>query len=722
MTSSASDLRDLALRLGLAGHPGFATAIRERLILEVMTDVPTAHMTLGDVADGIQSKFGGVRLTVPDMSEALDGLRRRGWLDRESPERTGDYRYFLTLEGQEHCNKAHREGRELERSVRDRFFSENPGAQEEEPDGRWAHLIAALNALFEREAVRVAEALLGDGPTTSIPSPSDLPEDDPATRADLRAFLESPDAERAIYLRRMLHGAFAIHLFRSRADADAQVIRHLQGRTFLLDTTVVYALASEEGELSGLGEDLLRLARALECRLEVTAETMTEFQESVAHYKRQLLNRGITDAGIARALIRHRITDLDDFRGGFYRALIREPGTDVEAYALRFETIEERFPEWGIPRPQPLPASGMKGPDGRDVGPEGVADLKTALAEYLERHPRRVLPKDPRVRDALIHHDALHLAWIAKLRQNRGSVAVPTRPSQVHHWFLTRDRTLTEWDRAWVREHGPGRIGRCLGMEEWVQAVAVCLPELQDRSGINAVALRLVALHAPAIPTASDVNIEDLQRIGRVAQTFELTPEEAGRLVADQAVHDRLGKASTTEARIGAVQDGVIRIRDEQVTSLESQLELFRKEARVVPALRSDLKVASEARDKAIAKAAESGPDAAWARQLRRRFPWAMGSALVALMLVVAGVTAFPTVWGQAGLLRRLLLTVVGFTAVILPAVWILGFQRRVRVTLTALVFVLGGVSAAWDLWERGAVAPLPSESTEQLEEPDSDA
>jgi DNA-binding PadR family transcriptional regulator len=712
----------LALRIGLASHPTFAGAIHERLVLDVMSDVPTGRPSLEEIRRVVADKFGGIDLTAPQMQVALRELTEHGWLEAEGPDRTGVRRYFMTLQGQEQWSQARREGRELEARVRDEFCHAVPGSTG--ASDRWDRLLAALDGLFAREALRIAQTVLESGrldeAAEDLAAGATNVDDD--VRRDLHDFLEQATGDRAIFVRRLLHGALAFHLFRATPEADEAVLRHLRGRTLFLDTTVLYALVAEEGELASLGRDLTRIAQALESRLEVTTQTLTEFQESVAHYKEMLTNRGITDAGIARAVMRQSLDELDDFRRGYYRALIQDPRTEIDSYSLRYETVEERLPEWGITRPRPIPEKPVKGPNGSWLEVENVQSFEDSLGLFLEQHPRRVLPKDDRIRRALIHHDALHVAWVAHERSARGGVRVPTRASQVDRWFLTRDRAVADWDRRFVEKHGPGRVPRCLSLEEWIESVAVFVPTARDSEALSSLVLRLVALGAPSIQSGDDLNAEDMQRIGRVAQSLKLNPDEAARLVADRTLQEQLDRAASTDRRIAAVKDGVLRLREEQLDSMGAQLELFKEQAGKLPDLKRQVEAFGKERTEAEAQVTALSPDAELGRRLRERGTWA-ALAFVAVAAVCVGlVSLWPSLWVGAGVLRRMLVTIAGISACLLATMLVLGFARRAKTVLAALLFIAGSVATVLELWDRSEVSSAAIDPPSETGVPEAEA
>src|SRR6185437_7511416 len=74
--------------------------------------------------------------------------------------------------------------------------------------------------------------------------------------ADLSIFLQRATGDALVFLRRAVQGSLGYYLFRAAPDADAQVRRHLENRTFYLDTTVLYSLATDEPEFRELRDDL----------------------------------------------------------------------------------------------------------------------------------------------------------------------------------------------------------------------------------------------------------------------------------------------------------------------------------------------------------------------------------------------------------------------------------------------------------------------------------
>jgi hypothetical protein len=509
----------------------------------------------------------------------------------------------------------------------------------------------------------------------------------------------------------VLHGALAYYLFRTSPEADTALRKHLQGRTFYVDTTVLYALVARDGELAALRDDLLRLVKEFRCHLRVTTATLREFQESVAHYKSLLNDRGITDAAIARAVLtQDAIDELDDFRRGFYRAFLRDPSITPDIYALPYETIEEQLQRWGIGRAVELPTAPRKGPDGRWIQIEHVEEHAESLRRYLKKHPRVGSRPNSGVREELLRHDAMHVAWVEQERKEKTGLAVPTKPSQVGTWFLTRDRHLCGWDRQFVAKHREGMVPRCLGLEEWVETMAVFAGSIEGREAASAFALRLLALHSPPITTEEEPDADDLQEIGRAAQQLKLHPEEAARVAADHQLLKQLRGAQSEEEQFEAIRASVIRSKDEEIAALQAELAATTDEA---DRARAKEQLAVLERERATAQGvvlAEANKslrderrtlerDAAFGREVRERAPRAVTITVVVAAALVGAIALIPALWTDAGPLRRVLVAVLGTVAVATVALWLLGFPRYARKILVRVGGAGSAVLALHELW-----------------------
>ncbi len=706
-----------ALRLGLANHPRFPGAIHQRLLLDCLYEIPTQRLNARDLIAQVSAKFDGITLTAGQVRAALEGLESTGWIEVESEARTGTKRYGLSVKGVHDWEAARADGFSLEARVREAFLDEIGLDRDPETRRRaWRELVDQLEALFRREAYDVARTFLDDGRFPGFEDGRPANGADPADPAALRLsmFLRTATGDRQVFLRRLLNGALAYHLFRASPEADQAVRRHLSGRTFYLDTTVLYSLLARDGELAELRDDLVRVTQELGCRLRVTRETLHEFQESVAHYKALLLSRGVTNVEMAHALLSPQaIDDLDDFRRGYYQALLRDPKLTIDLYALRYETIEEQLPQWGIPAAIEIPTAPRQGRDGEWEQLGNVEEYATSLTDYLQQHPRRGQAEDGPQEHA-IRHDATMLAWVQRERQRRG-ITVPTRPSQVDIWFLTRDRRLTHWDRDYVAAHGLGRVGRCLTLDDWIESIAVFVPSIRDSEAATALALRELSLTCPPIPRDEELSAEDLQEVGRAAEVFMLHPQEAARIVADRQFVADMRAASGRAARFEAIKAGVIRLKDEEIGRLKVSRETFKTAAEKAEA-RAKLEQLERERAQAQEKKMEVArgdlererdalkPDAEFGRRQRQHGPLALAAGVVLTAVCFLGIASVPALWSEAGVARRALVAGTALGVVVLPVtLWLGGFRRLAAKVFGGSGIVIGIASGFTAMWKDSA-------------------
>ncbi|HEY5219180.1 MAG TPA: hypothetical protein VIJ16_05190 [Gemmatimonadaceae bacterium] len=301
----ASDALSHSLRIALASHPRFPAEIHQRLTLDCLYEVPTQRLSMTEVVEQVARKFGGLHLTTEQARAALDGLVRAGALVVEPEARSGMKRYGLSTTGVQDWEQARSAGIALELRVKNAFLNELEFEDNaEHRSTAWNDVISRLEALFRREAYETARVLVAEGDLESLAASlgEESANDDEGARR-LSLFIRTATGDRQVFLIRMMNGALAYHLCRASPSADEAVRNHLRGRTFYLDTTVLYSLVTRDGDLSTLRSELLHVSRELDCRLRVTQQTLHEFQESVRHYRELLEQRGIRDQAMARALL-----------------------------------------------------------------------------------------------------------------------------------------------------------------------------------------------------------------------------------------------------------------------------------------------------------------------------------------------------------------------------------------------------------------------------------
>jgi hypothetical protein len=720
--AATADVAVAAFRVGLAARGGFATAVHQRIIVDIMYERSTEALGVREIIDATAANYPGLRLAVPQVRRALQHLvAERGVEEVRAGNRERLYR--LTPEGRREWQEARREGLELEARVKAEYMDEVGVDDPADGDRRWSALLAELDGRFQRDAYRIARAFTDVRPREDFFGTAD---DEPGT--DLARFLESARGDRMQFLRRVLHAALAYHLFRASPEADQAVLQHLRDRAFYLDTTVLYALVAEEGEMAALADDLVRLSSELGCRLRVTRETMREFQNSIAHHRRLLELHGVQNAELAAHILNERGSELSDFRRGYYRALQRTPDLTPEQYALRYELLEERLNEWGITTPETLPTRPVQGPDGRWIQIEGWEEYTDALDSHLAENPRiGGAEMSDGARHELARHDALHIAWVQQQRERVG-VREPTRPSQVRVWFLTRDRTVCSWDARYVAEHGPGRIPRAIGLEEWVASVVVFVPALSNSEAVDALALRLLALRSPVMRTADEPSAADMEEIARIANGFGLNPDETARLTTDRVLNDQLEHTAGARARERVIESAAVAMRNDQLARAHEEklalqgertvLRTGKQEAESRAATLEKRLLGVEARLAEVEAAPPPPPDpklvadAAFGRRIQEKAPRALILALFLTALAVAVAAFIPELWSDAGWFRRLVYGIGVGSAVVAATLWGLGEYTRAKwvgviVTATAGAFLT--IAQVWQLGPQSESAKVPS-------------
>lgn len=720
--AAAPDVPVAAFRVGLAARGGFAAAVHQRIIVDIMYERSTEALGVREIIDATAARYPGLRLAVPQVRRALHHLiAERGVEEVRAGNRERLYR--LTPEGRREWQEARREGLELEARVKAEYMAELGVDAPSDMDRRWTALLAELDGRFQRDAYRIARAFTDARPKDDFFGTAD---DEPGS--DLARFLESARGDRMQFLRRVLHAALAYHLFRATPEADEAILKHLRDRTFYLDTTVLYALVAEEGEMAALADDLVRLSSELGCRLRVTRETMREFQNSIAHHRRLLELHGVQDAKLAEHILHERGSELSDFRRGYYRALQRTPDLTPEQYALRYELFEERLSEWGITIPETLPTRPVQGPDGRWMQIEGWDEYTDALDRHLAENPRiGGAEMSDAARYELARHDALHIAWVQHQRE-RGGIREPTRPSQVRVWFLTRDRTVCSWDARYVAEHGPGRIPRSIGLEEWVAGVVVFVPALSNSEAVDALALRLLALRSPVMRTTDEPSAADMEEIARIASGFGLNPDETARLTTDRVLNDQLEHTAGARARERVIESAAVAMRNEQLARAHEEKLILHGERTMLRAGKQEAETRAatlerrlmgvEARLADMEAAPPPPPDpklvaeAEFGRRMQERAPRALILGVSLTVLAVAAAALIPELWSTAGWFRRLVYGIGVGSAVVAATLWSLGEYTRAKwvgVAVTAIAGAFLTIAQIWQLGPKVEPAKAPS-------------
>lgn len=486
--------------------------------------------------------------------------------------------------------------------------------------------------------------------------------------------------------------------------------------------------------MAALADDLLRLSSELGCQLRVTRETMREFQSSIAHHRRLLELHGVQNAELAAHILSERGSELTDFRRGYYRALQRTPDLTPEHYALRYELLEEHLGEWGITSPENLPTRPIQGPDGRWIQIEGWEEYTDALDKHLAEYPRiGGSEMSEGARHELARHDALHIAWVQHLRE-RGGIREPARPSQVRVWFLTRDRTVCSWDARYVSEHGPGRIPRSIGLEEWVASVVVFVPALSNSEAVDALALRLLALRSPVMRAADEPSAADMEEIARIADGFGLNPDETARLTTDRILNDKLDHTSGAHARERVIESAAVALRNEQLARAHEERRVLQGERTTLRAGKQEAEaraasletrlIGVEARLAEVEATPPPPPDpkliadAEFGRRIRERAPRALALALFLTVLGVSAAAFIPELWSTAGLFRRLVYGIGATSAIVSATLWALGEYSRAKWVGVGVTAAAGAFLTLAQVWQLGPKSEPSNAPTKEAPAP----
>ena len=382
---------------------------------------------------------------------------------------------------------------------------------------------------------------------------------------------------------------------------------------------------------------------------------------------------------------------------------MQDPSLTVDLYALPYETIEERLVDWGIPRAVAVDIGPTRDAGGNWNRLEGVEEYETSLVGYLRERPRRGRSPDE-VDTAAIRHDAVMIAWVQRLRYQRG-ISVPTLPSQVDTWFLTRDRKLTNWDLEYVNAHGLGSVARCLTLDDWLEGLSVLFPPFRENEAVGAMALRELAMTCPPLQREHGLSASDLEDVGRAAEVFRLHPNEAARVAADQRVVKGMRRATTTKSRLQAIKDGVVRLKDEEIDSLRaaSVLHQTAAERAVDKARRMELeKQRLEAERTSIAELKRLiEPDAEFGRRQQLRGPLALGTVIILSLVVVAALARVPALWSAAVPSQRALIVVVACLLVFAAGLHIGGYGKKAARIMALFALILAIATGVVDLYTR---------------------
>lgn len=712
MTDGPVGTLGLAFRIGLARQQDFAREFHERLVLHALNVIPTQWLSPDEVCNWVEQEYQGLRISTVVAREALVRLQGSGLCRSDVTDVAGSRRFTLTPNGQNQCADAHREGDRLLAAVKTEFLTSVSIQDPVEAERRWDAMSLELDAFLAREALNVARVFLGRDAMSSLVHPPDKAGTPSATaKNDAGLFLQGRSPDRREYLARALHGAIAINLFRASSTANEEVLEHLRGRTFYLDTTVLYTLVADGGPLGEIRTDFVRAMTQLDCRLRVSSETLREFLDSVKHYKDLTLRHGIHDPAVVRVLISERdLEELDDFRRGYYYSLTAGEIVDLDTYASRYELIEQRFTEWKIPRPESLPTKPVRTQDGTIWTLPDVEEYDDALKEYLRAHPRKKRTDNDQLWERLVMHDATHVAFVQHIRNNSES-RMPAVPSQVRTWFLTRDRKLCDWDREFIDSAGIGSVPRCMGLEEWIEAVDVFLPSMTGATSLVGTALRMLSTRSPKLRAESELDIDDLEQIGRVARQLELTPAETSRVAADQVLRQALSGVSERIERIGAIREGAMREKNRQLEEALSKLAQARASNNLDVDEKRELteRIEELRREVQALKQSDVAQSAASRKQLFR----GLAAVIVTITLVLIALAYIPSVWTEASGPRRLL--VGAFVLCVVPVAFLHFYGmhehrgRVVKWALAALALVVTLIQLLIWTAPKSRTAPSPT-------------
>jgi len=230
-------------------------------------------------------------------------------------------------------------------------------------------------------------------------------------------------------------------------------------------------------------------------------------------------------------------------------------------------------------------------------------------------------------------------------------------------------------------------------LDDWLEGIAVFSPSIRDSEAVGVVALRQLAVTCPPIPNDDTLRADELEEVGLAAEQFDLHPDEAARIVADQQFVRAVRAAHSYEARFEAIKAGVLRLKDAEIEALratktasQSAAEQAERKANLAELKRRRLEASRTRLDRA--KTAIE-PDAEFGRAQRRRGPVAIGAAVLFAAFVAFGLPEIPG-YARGSLLQRGFAICCAILLAFCAALWIGGYRKRAWTIIAAVSATIG--------------------------------
>lgn len=234
------------------------------------------------------------------------------------------------------------------------------------------------------------------------------------------------------------------------------------------------------------------------------------------------------------------------------------------------------------------------------------------------------------------------------------------------------------------------------------------VPSIGESDAATALAMRELVLTCPSLPAEAQLNSQNVQEIGRVAQNLELRPDEAARVVADRQLAADLAMTQSAFDRARVIKAGVLRLKEAELQKATGAAEAATRELESTRKELHDTKGQLERTSgnlKQTENALAAGKhdittmeaDAKLGRLVRERVP--IVAALLVAVAIWAIVANVPAFWAEAWWPRRIFVSVLGACLVAITGLIATGKRTHALKIVLIGAGVAGFLEAMVEIW-----------------------
>ena len=385
--------------------------------------------------------------------------------------------------------------------------------------------------------------------TQSLPSYNDYL--DSIIKIEIPGFLRNNDANRKRYLTNLFNASFYWHLIHVDGEASKLLSSVTRGQRLILDNNILYNLVGIGGEeYLKSSHKLLKLAKELGYKLQITNKTLEEFQNSLKWQLKETKQKPPITAELARVAINN--LGQENFLTAYWSGLAQKRLT-IEEFVAEISYVHDILEGLDIEVFHKFQEDIEKS----DELVDEMSKLKQACGDRFNEH--------------VVEHDAFHRILIRKLRKRtrynfKDAVA----------WFLTQDSKLPSYAR--FARKGQEYLPFCLTTNQWIQLNRPFISRTKDEAEYEESLLSLITQPFLRSLIPQHPLQEAYEKVlGRLSRYENMNSDLASEITSDMHFMLSIGKIAEegTPEQLGkAVDDQLAKLNKE----LRKELEDLRKE------------------------------------------------------------------------------------------------------------------------------------------------